>query len=120
MVPENAPRAGSSITFFHYIESLIAQISDPAQSKKSSIAGGFQAARVSHVQQLWQLQSQDDVFDVILKSSVRAAATLQAQTDEALQVIRRTAKETIRDYQTGDTYEVPMPAVLSVATKSVE
>lgn len=91
--------------------------SDPAQCEKSLSAAGFQSVRVRQVHQLWRLRSADDVFNIILNSSVRAAATLKAQTDAALQAIRAAVRETAQFYRAAEDYEIPMPAVLSVAAK---
>lgn len=91
--------------------------SDPAESTKRLTAAGFTAIRITTQPQVWRLASLDEAIDAVLEGSVRAAATLRAQPAEAQPKIRATIAEILSPYQRGGTYEVPMPIVLTSATK---
>jgi ubiquinone/menaquinone biosynthesis C-methylase UbiE len=91
--------------------------SDPAQCAKSLQQAGFAAVKVSIVPQVWRLRSTEELFAAFLNGSVRAAATLKGQNDEALAAIRRNMEETLGAYARDRGYEIPMPAVLAMAIK---
>ena len=91
--------------------------SDPAECARALQKAGFVSPLVTTVPQLWSLQRADDAFDTIMHSTVRASATLRAQTPAALDAIRQRLRETIEKYRQGERYSVPMPAVLASAIK---
>ena len=91
--------------------------SDPAESERRLVGAGFQSVSVTHVPQTWHLSSPDEIFDVVVYGSVRAAATLKGQSPEAFEVIRGAIRDTISAYKRGAKYEVPMPAVLVSAIR---
>jgi hypothetical protein len=66
---------------------------------------------------VWRVSDPDEVFEVLMGATVRAAATLRAQTSQARQAIRAALRETISAYKAGDCYDVPAPAVLAFAIK---
>jgi D-aminopeptidase len=49
--------------------------------------------------------------------TVRAAATLRAQSAQAREAIREAVREAISAHRRGDEYEVPMPAVVAAGVK---
>ena len=91
--------------------------SDPAESKRRLEAAGFTAVTVSIVPQTWRPPTPDAAIDAILQGTVRAAATLKSQSADARPRIREAIWRVFSEFKHGDMYEVPMPAVLSAATK---
>ncbi len=91
--------------------------SDPRECVRALSAAGFDQPTVRHVPQVWRLDSADDLFEIIAGSTVRAAATLQAQTAEARKAIRAELREKVSAYKARDRFELPMPAVIASATK---
>ena len=59
----------------------------------------------------------DEIFEVVSKGTVRAAATLRAQTPSARQAIKAAVRDTVMAYKHGEHFEVPTPAVLATALK---
>jgi SAM-dependent methyltransferase len=91
--------------------------SDPERCKASLLRAGFVQPRVVHAAQAWRVPSPETVVETIVQATVRASATLRAQTSEARQAIIAAIKDTIEAYRRGESYEVPMPAVVAAATK---
>lgn len=92
--------------------------SDPSESTKRLSEAGFDSIRFTTQPQLWRLGSVDDVIEAVLNGSVRAAATLEAQSIEAKPRIRATIGDLLNPYKCEDGYEVPMPVVVTSAVKS--
>lgn len=91
--------------------------SDPEQSSKALRDAGFNSPSVRRVHQVWRLADPDGLFDRFAGGTVRAAATLRAQSPQARQAIRAALRETVSRYPCGDQFEVPMPAVIATAVK---
>jgi len=91
--------------------------SDPEQSTKALVTAGFVSPSFRQVPQVWRVSDPDEVFDVISQGSVRAGATLRAQSPSARQAIKRALRDTVAGYKRGDVFEVPAPAVLATAVK---
>jgi ubiquinone/menaquinone biosynthesis C-methylase UbiE len=91
--------------------------SDSAQSARVLQAAGFHSPSISYVPQVWYVTAPERVFEDTLQGSVRASATLRAQSPAAREAIKATVCKTISGFRRGDQYEVPMPAVLAVAIK---
>ncbi len=91
--------------------------SDPEQGKRVLADAGFRTPSISHVAQVWRVSAPERVFDDILMGSVRAAATLRAQSARAQEAIRAAVAETISTFRRGEAYEVPMSAVLASGVK---
>lgn len=91
--------------------------SDPEQSAKALLAAGFVWSSCRQVAQVWSVSEPDKVFQSIADGSVRAAATLRAQSPAARQAIRAAMRDAVVAYRRGDLYEVPVPAVLATAVK---
>jgi SAM-dependent methyltransferase len=92
--------------------------SDPEVSRQALTAAGFVEASLIRVPQVWRVADADAVFEVLDQGTVRAAATLRAQTPSARAAIRKALHETISAYRSGQGYDVPMPAALSFARKA--
>lgn len=91
--------------------------SDPEQSTKALLAAGFVSPSCRQVPQVWRVSDPDKVFQSIAEGSVRAAATIRAQTPAAREAIRTAMRDTVVTYKRGESYEVPMPATLATAVK---
>ena len=86
--------------------------SDPEACKRSLLSAGFVKPVVTVVPQVWRAPSADAIFDTIMNGTVRAAATLKAQTSQAQESIRVALRATFSTYRRDAGYEIPMPAVL--------
>jgi SAM-dependent methyltransferase len=91
--------------------------SDPKTSEAAIVHAGFVRPGIRVVPQTWRLRGPEDAFATILSSTVRASATLRAQTPQAREAIRQAFCETLAGYRDGDRYLVPMPAVIATAVK---
>ena len=91
--------------------------SDAGHSIAALRAAGFDAPSVRCVPQLWRLADVDSLFDIHGSGTVRAAATLRAQTPAASAAIRAALRQTVSAYRRGDHFEVPMPALVATASK---
>lgn len=91
--------------------------SNPEQSIQSLRDAGFDAASVRCVPQVWRIDDADNLFDMMMAGTVRAGATLRAQSPAATSAIRAAMGQAIGAYRRGDHYEVPMPAVLATAIR---
>ena len=78
---------------------------------------GFAQVEVVQVPQIWTFHSPEELFDAMLEGTVRTAALLRAQTDEALQAIRTAMREAASAYERAGVIEIAMPALLVSATK---
>ena len=91
--------------------------SDPGQSTKALLKAGFVSPLCRQVPQAWRVSDPDEVFEVLTKGTVRAAATLRAQSPGAREAIKAALRETVMAYKRGEYFEVPTPAVLATAVK---
>jgi ubiquinone/menaquinone biosynthesis C-methylase UbiE len=91
--------------------------SDPAQSASALLTAGFVSVSSRQVPQVWRVTDPDDVFEVISRGTVRAAATLRAQRPSARQAIKSAMRDVVARYSVGDYFDVPAPAVLAAAVK---
>jgi len=91
--------------------------SDPEQSRKALLNAGFVSPSCCQVPQTWRVPDPDRIFEVITEGSVRAAATLRAQSPSARQAIKAALRDTFTAYRSGDSFAVPAPAVLATAVK---
>jgi len=53
----------------------------------------------------------------VTEGTVRAAATLRAQSPGAREAVKAALRETVMAYKHGDYFDVPNPAVLATAVK---
>jgi ubiquinone/menaquinone biosynthesis C-methylase UbiE len=91
--------------------------SSAEQSTKALRDAGFDAPTFRQVPQVWRHSDPDELFAMLATGTVRAAATLRAQSPQAIEAIREAVRQTISAYRNGNGYEVPMPAVVAAATK---
>jgi len=91
--------------------------SDPEESAKALAAAGFVSPSFSQVPQVWRVTDPDEVFEVLAETSVRAGATLRAQSASSIEAIKRALRDTVAGYRRGGNFDVPAPAVLAAAVK---
>jgi SAM-dependent methyltransferase len=91
--------------------------SDPEQSIKALLGAGFDSPTVRQAPQVWRIADPNELFDMIAGSSVRAGATLRAQSHAAREAIRTALREKVSEYKCGTHFEIPMPAVVASAIK---
>lgn len=91
--------------------------SEPGHSITALLNAGFHSPTVRQIPQTWRIADPDRLFDMVTGGTVRAAATLRAQSAEAKQAIRAALAETVSKYRRGDHFELQMPAVLAAAIK---
>ena len=91
--------------------------SDPQQSSKALTDAGFASPTFRQVPQTWRVSNPDEILEVLAEGSVRAAATLRAQSRETIRAIKSALREMAAKYKRGDSFEVPMPAVLATGIK---
>lgn len=90
------------------------RFSDPEESKRTLNDAGFANPVVTHVPQIWRLESADSLFDIMYNGSVRNAAVLRAQKPGVLEAIRSEIRRGVEQNRC----QLAMPAVLASAAKS--
>ncbi|KWR87512.1 class I SAM-dependent methyltransferase [Cupriavidus sp. IDO] len=91
--------------------------SDLTQCARALQGAGFVSPTCRRVPQVWRFSSPDQLFDALMQGTVRAAATLRAQSPKARDEIRAVLRGTVASYMRGNDFELPMPAVLAAAVK---
>jgi SAM-dependent methyltransferase len=91
--------------------------SDSEYSLKALINAGFISPSCRPVPQVWRLSDPDQVFEAVTEGTVRAAATLRAQSPSAREAIRVVLRDIVAAHKRGESFEIPMPAVLASAVK---
>ncbi len=92
-------------------------LSDPAESEAALARAGFHAPTCRLVHQTWHLSRPDEVYESVAAGTVRAGATLRAQTPEARDAIRAALRARILEFESGGFYDVPMPALIASGVK---
>lgn len=93
------------------------RFSDPDECRRALLGAGFAGPDIVRVPQVWRLPSPDALFEAMLRSTVRTAGLLRAQSNEALNAIRAAMREEVGAYRKGDGIVLPMPAILASAVK---
>jgi SAM-dependent methyltransferase len=89
----------------------------PDESRAALEAAGFVDPRVVNVPQRWLLPNADALLEVFEEGTVRTRALLKGQTPEAMQAVRAAVHEAAQAFAADGGLDIPMPAVLSSATK---
>lgn len=95
--------------FFRYSEATAA--------RQALHDAGLVDAQVREVPQVWRFARPEELFDAMLRGTVRTAALLRAQTPEALAAIRDEIDREAQAYAADGGIAIPMPSVLAVARK---
>jgi ubiquinone/menaquinone biosynthesis C-methylase UbiE len=93
------------------------RFSDAAEACRVLTEIGFRDPSTSEVPQVWRLGSPAQFFEAMQDGTVRTQGLLRAQTPAALAAIGAAVREVAAAFQRGDSVELPMPAVLTRATK---
>ena len=91
--------------------------SDAATAEAALAAAGLVEARVQQVPQIWRFDAADDLFQAMLRGTVRTAALLRAQSEAALKAIREDIAAGAAAFAEGRGIALPMPSVLLSARK---
>ena len=91
--------------------------SDPEESRRRLQEAGFVQIEIRQLPLLWRVASPNVVVDALSRGGVRTAAVLGAQTPDAFDRIRRATGAALAQYARGETFAIPMPAVLASAAK---
>lgn len=91
--------------------------SDSEQSIKALQNAGFVAPSCRQVPQVWRMADPDTLFEAFTRGTVRAGATLRAQSPAARDAIRSALRETVTAYRRDEHFEVPAPAIVATAAK---
>jgi hypothetical protein len=70
------------------------------------------------VPQVWRFERAEELFEAMLRGTVRTAALLRAQAPDALAAIRRAVTAGAAAFATDEGIAMPMPAVLATARRS--
>ncbi len=95
------------------------RFADAAESRRTLASVGFKATRVTEVAQTWRLADPDHVLIAIADGTVRSGALFRAQTPSARCAVAVAVRDAVKAYEKDGVIELPMPAVLSSATKLV-
>jgi SAM-dependent methyltransferase len=90
---------------------------DPSVCEKALSAAGLTDCVVTKVSQTWRPSSGAQLLKSVKTGTVRTRGTLTRQRPEAVIAIEEAILTALAPYRAAVGYEVPMPAVLTVATK---
>jgi hypothetical protein len=94
------------------------RFSDPAECNRTLPGLGFVDVESLEVGQVWRFRSAQEWIEGVSRSTVRTAALLRAQSEEAMQRIRAALTDAASRYRQDDgSIALPMPAVLTSARK---
>jgi SAM-dependent methyltransferase len=94
------------------------RFSNPVECRRTLSGLGCVDVRSSEVSQTWRFPSAEAWIEGVARSTVRTAALLRAQTEEAIGKVRAALIEAAAPYRTDDgAIALPMPAVLTSARK---
>jgi SAM-dependent methyltransferase len=95
------------------------RFSNAEECRRVMAGAGFEDIHVRTLPLTWVMPSPDAVFEAVMRGGVRTSAVLRAQTPAALERIRLAVRQSAERYAKGDVLELPMPAVLASATRSL-
>ena len=91
---------------------------NPAVCRKALGVAGFQDCIVTKVAQTWRPSSGEQILQTVKNGTVRVRGTLTRQRADALKAIDDAILAALAPFKKAVGYEVPMPAVLTTATKA--
>jgi ubiquinone/menaquinone biosynthesis C-methylase UbiE len=95
------------------------RFADAEEAERVLLAAGFVEPQMQIVPQYWRLASPDDLFAAFEQGSVRIAAMLRAQPEQAYQMIKVAVRKEVLAFAQGGIYVIPAPVALSSAGKPV-
>ena len=78
---------------------------------------GFVNPQSLQVPQTWNLESGEALLTTFRTAAVRTAALLNAQTPAALKKIQNEISSRMESFQVGESFMLPMPAILTSALR---
>jgi SAM-dependent methyltransferase len=93
------------------------RFADAEEAGRVLLAAGFAEPQTQLVPKYWRLASPDDLFDAFKEGTVRTAAMLRAQPEQAYRMIRLAVREEVLKFAQDDAYVIPVPVALSSARK---
>lgn len=96
----------------------IFRFSDPEECRRSLLKAGFIDVHMAEVPLLHEPRSDQELFDLIHKSSVRLAMVLEAQAKDDQRAIHDAILSGARQYWHGNGYRIRWPALIVAATKT--
>ncbi len=91
--------------------------SDPEVSCQALLRAGYTAPEVKKIPLTWYFKNSEDFFTAFYAGTARTGPMLRAQSPEALEMIHRVMEEAVTYYQSNDSIEIPMAAMLYHAIK---
>lgn len=91
--------------------------SSKENSVQALLDAGFEQPAFRQVPQVWRIAEPGMLHDLVSTSTVRAAATLRAQSEDARLAIKAAVSKSIAQYRRGEFFDVPMPAVIASAVR---
>jgi ubiquinone/menaquinone biosynthesis C-methylase UbiE len=95
------------------------RFSDAFESTLTLKSAGFENIRTVVVPQVWKLKDGAELFSTMRRAAVRTAALLNMQSPDALAKIEREISEKAERFRAQGGIELPMPAILTSATRPV-
>ena len=93
------------------------RFSDGAETRRCLAQAGFAGGEVRTLPLVWRFAAPEELFEMMLGSSVRTGAILRAQQPAALEAIRAAVTAGAAQYRRDGGVEIPTPAVLASATR---
>lgn len=90
---------------------------DPSVCEKFVVSAGFKDCVVTKVSQTWRPSSSEQILRAVKTGTVRTRGTLNKQRAAALIAIDEAILTVLSPFRDAVGYQVPMPAVLTAATK---
>ncbi|MDP6342919.1 MAG: methyltransferase domain-containing protein [Alphaproteobacteria bacterium] len=94
------------------------RFADADECQRVLSALGFVDIASRKVPLTWRFRSPDDLIVGFMDAAPRSGGLLKAQTPEDLRAIRDAMRQAALAYEQDGAYHIPMPAVLTTATKS--
>ncbi len=91
--------------------------SDPNNCRDTFISCGFASPQTQIINQSWELNSPDALFEAFLKGTARTGGLLKLQSSERLEQIRNATCHSVDSYNRQGKVILPMPAHLAWAIK---
>ena len=93
------------------------QFADPQYCHSALSACGFESIDTAPLDLVWEVADPGELFDAVSSATVRTAAVLRRQTDDARAAIAAAIASGVRAFARGDKFLVPMPVALTRASR---
>ena len=89
------------------------QFADPEYCQNALSGCGFDSIYTTTLDLVWELEGPDGLFEAVLNATVRTAAVLRRQSDDARASIEAAIASGVHKFSQGDRFLVPMPVSLT-------